>query len=65
MRTWTVIPAGKSPLNSMTSSSIVWTGKELIVWSGVTSSVDNPTPNTGVAIDLSAYVAWLVRISPR
>jgi hypothetical protein len=55
VRTWTVIPAGKSPLNSMTSSSIVWTGKELIVWSGVSSSVGNPTPNTGVAIDLSAY----------
>jgi hypothetical protein len=27
------------------------------VWSGVTSGVDNPTPNAGVSIDLSAYTS--------
>jgi hypothetical protein len=53
--TWTLITAGPSPLNSMTSSSIVWTGSKLIVWSGGTSSTANATPNRGVEIDLSAY----------
>jgi hypothetical protein len=56
-RTWTAVAAGRSPLNSMTTSSIVWTGSDLIVWSGVTSGVDNPTPNAGVSIDLSAYTS--------
>jgi hypothetical protein len=52
-RAWTVLSdAGRSPLNWLVFSSMVWTGKQLIVWSGDTGGT---TPKVGASIDLSAY----------
>ena len=50
---WQVLAAGRSPLNSRNSSAIVWTGTDLIVWSGDLNTAGNPTPSTGSLIDLS------------
>lgn len=52
--TWRTITPGPSPLNSRESSAIVWTGTDLIAWSG---SVDrrfnpNPTPGGGASLTL-------------
>jgi hypothetical protein len=48
---WEVVEAGKSPFNTRADSAIVWTGTELVVWSGLKRS-DSSTPNTGMAIVL-------------
>lgn len=50
--TWHVIGAGTSPMTTRSQSAIVWTGSELIVWSGYTGGKGNPTPNTGAFIKL-------------
>lgn len=50
--TWHVFTAGPSPMNSRAGSAIVWTGSELIAWSGTVRRVGNPTPNSGAAIAL-------------
>ncbi len=47
---WTVIRAGRSPLNSRSSSAIAWTGHELIAWSGTVAKSGNPTPADGASI---------------
>ncbi len=52
--TWHVIPAGTSPMTTRNESAIVWTGSDLIVWSGYTGAIGNPTPNTGSRITLAA-----------
>lgn len=51
--TWAVIEAGRSPLNARAGSAIVWTGSDLIAWSGTVRRTGNPTPGTGSAISLS------------
>jgi hypothetical protein len=50
--TWSVIRAGDSPFNRFTGSAIAWTGRRLIVWSGVAFRRSNPTPNVGARITL-------------
>jgi hypothetical protein len=50
---WETIAAGRSPFNSRAGSAIAWTGEELIVWSGATRQERNPTPNSGMSIELS------------
>ena len=49
---WTAIDAGGSPLNTRADSAIVWTGHELIAWSGTIALAGNPTPADGAAIRL-------------
>lgn len=49
---WATIVAGRSPLNSRIGSVIVWSGSDLIAWSGTVKREGNPTPNSGVAITL-------------
>jgi hypothetical protein len=49
---WSVVEAGPSPFNSRADSAIVWTGSTLVVWSGTVRRTGNPTPNTGMAIEL-------------
>jgi hypothetical protein len=51
---WQVLEAGRSPLNDLSGSAIVWTGKYLIVWSGWDLNANDPAPNTGSFIDLSS-----------
>ena len=50
--TWRTIQAGSSPLNHREGSAIVWTGTDLIVWSGTVRRAGNPTPNSGKSIRL-------------
>jgi len=49
---WTTLDAGASPLNSFADSAIVWTGRQLVVWSGTVALPGNPAPNTGAIITL-------------
>lgn len=49
---WTTIVAGRSPLNARIGSAIVWSGSDLIAWSGTVKREGNPTPNSGSAITL-------------
>jgi hypothetical protein len=49
---WQIVEAGKSPLNTRAGSVIVWTGTELVVWSGLVKRAGSPTPNSGMAIAL-------------
>ncbi len=49
---WSVIRAGDSPFNRFGDSSIAWTGRRLIAWSGVAFRRYNPTPNIGTRITL-------------
>ena len=49
---WEVVVAGTSPFNSWEGSGIVWTGTDLIVWSGIVARTGNPTPNSGSVITL-------------
>lgn len=49
---WTTIVAGRSPLNTRIGSAIVWSGSDLIAWSGTVKREGNPTPNSGSAITL-------------
>ena len=50
---WQAIPSGPSPLASRRGSAIVWTGRQLIVWSGVVDQAGNPTPSDGASIALA------------
>jgi len=47
---WETLSAGPSPFNSRESSELVWTGRELIVWSGVAHTRYNPTPADGASL---------------
>jgi hypothetical protein len=49
---WETITAGTSPLNSRAGSAIVWTGTDLITWSGTERRTGNPTPNDGSVLRL-------------
>jgi hypothetical protein len=50
--TWKTITPGPSPLNSREGSAIVWTGTELITWSGTVYEKFNPTPADGASLTL-------------
>jgi hypothetical protein len=50
---WSTLTPGPSPLNSRDSSEIVWTGTDLIVWSGVLAKPNSPTPVDGASLALS------------
>jgi len=50
--TWQTITPGPSPLNSREGSAIVWTGTELIAWSGTVYERFNPTPADGASVRL-------------
>jgi len=50
--TWQTITPGPSPLNSREGSAIVWTGSELIAWSGTVYERFNPTPADGASLRL-------------
>ena len=49
---WRTINTEPSPLNTKQGSAIVWTGTNLIVWSGAVSKPFNPTPADGASITL-------------
>lgn len=49
---WSTIRAGRSVFDRFAGSAIVWTGRRLIVWSGVANRRFNPTPNLGERITL-------------
>jgi hypothetical protein len=49
---WEVVEAGRSPMSSRAGSAIVWTGTDLVVWSGIARRPGNPTPSTGSSIAL-------------
>lgn len=49
---WETISPGPSPLNSREGSAIVWTGTELIAWSGTVYEKFNPTPADGASLTL-------------
>jgi hypothetical protein len=51
---WATILAGDSIFNRSGGSAIAWTGRRLIVWSGVAFRTFNPTPNVGARILLAA-----------
>ena len=50
--TWEAITPGPSPLNSREGSAIVWTGANLIAWSGTVYERFNPTPADGASLTL-------------
>jgi len=50
--TWTTYSPGRSLFNANSGSAIVWTGGELVVWSGSTNETYNPTPNVGARTTL-------------
>lgn len=50
--TWRTVTPGASPLNSRESSAIVWTGTELIAWSGSVYGRFNPAPGDGASLAL-------------
>jgi hypothetical protein len=49
---WRTVLAGGSQFNRLRDSQIAWTGRRLIVWSGVGFRHLNPTPNAGSRIPL-------------
>jgi len=49
---WQTITPGPSPLNSRGGSAIVWTGTDLIAWSGTVYERFNPTPADGTSLTL-------------
>jgi hypothetical protein len=52
--TWQTITPGPSPLNSREGSAIVWTGRDLIAWSGTVYEGFNPTPADGASLRLKS-----------
>ena len=50
---WEKISPGPSPLNSRSGSAIVWTGADLIAWSGTVKQPGNPTPADGASLTLA------------
>ncbi|MEA2272858.1 MAG: hypothetical protein QOI98_1566 [Solirubrobacteraceae bacterium] len=50
--TWRKIHPGPSPFNSRAGSAIVWTGKELIAWSGSLYKAGNPMAASGASLKL-------------
>ncbi len=51
---WRTLTPGTSPLSSRWGSVIVWTGVELIVWSGTTGEPGNPKPADGASLTLTS-----------
>jgi hypothetical protein len=51
--TWRTVTPGPSPLNSREGSAIVWTGTELIAWSGSVYKPFNPAPGDGASLKLT------------
>ena len=49
---WRTLTPGPSPLGSRWGSAIVWTGTELLVWSGTTGEPGNPMPADGASLSL-------------
>jgi len=49
---WRLISPGPSPFNSRAGSAVVWTGRDLIVWSGQLLTKGNPTPSDGASLVL-------------
>ena len=49
---WQTITPGPSPLNSREGSAIVWTGSQLVAWSGTVYKPFNPTPADGTSLPL-------------
>ena len=49
---WRIVTPGESPLNSREGSAIVWTGTDLIAWSGTVYERFNPTPAGGASLTL-------------
>ena len=49
---WRTIVPGPSPFNDRDGSAIVWTGRELIAWSGSERAPRNPTPADGMSVVL-------------
>jgi hypothetical protein len=47
---WQKSKPGPSPLNSREGSAIVWTGTDLIAWSGTVRAPLNPTPADGASL---------------
>ena len=53
--TWQTMAPGPSPLNLRFGSAIIWTGRDLIAWSGALSHAPfNPTPNDGSSLRLKS-----------
>jgi hypothetical protein len=50
---WMPFVTGPSPMNSRVGSVVVWTGKDLIAWSGSSKRSGEVTVPTGSVIDLS------------
>jgi hypothetical protein len=50
---WQTITPGPSPLNSREGSAIMWTGVDLIAWSGTVYERSNPTPSDGASLTLT------------
>jgi hypothetical protein len=49
---WKTTAPGPSPVNSRESSAIVWTGHDLIAWSGTVYKPNNPALPTGASLTL-------------
>jgi hypothetical protein len=49
---WRRLTPGRSPLNSRSGSAIVWTGRELIAWSGMLRRAGNPMSRAGMTLTL-------------
>jgi hypothetical protein len=50
--TWRTLTPGPSPLTTREGSAIVWTGTDLIAWSGSLYERFNPTPGDGASLTL-------------
>jgi hypothetical protein len=46
---WTTDSTATSPLTPRTSGAVVWTGADVLVWSGIEQARFGPTPNDGAA----------------
>lgn len=49
---WRSLAPAPSPLSSRWGSAIVWTGTELVVWSGTLSEAGNPMSADGSSLTL-------------
>ena len=49
---WMIIDTGSSPFTSRAGSAVVWTGHEIVAWSGTVRAAGNRTPNDGASIAL-------------
>jgi hypothetical protein len=49
---WRLLRTGPTPLHSRSGGVVVWTGHQLVAWSGTVYQPGNPTPADGVVLDL-------------